>query len=342
LSSKVFVVQLEDGSSYLLVLSSPAAKPPSVEPLALQTSLAIYQSLLILLSKSTSIPHPTPLHLSDSLDIIPYEYLILSCPSGTPLSELRQHGKLSEHQNALVDLQIGRWMREMHDNVQNDWFGLPKLPATAPPAAPSFLFGIPGLVGEADEEPSYSWQETFTSLLESMMHSAETLDVAPDVSYPDLRRSLGRAIGSFLFDDCEVPSLVSFLADEGSVFIDMPTSVTEDTEPRITSLLPPTHALYGDPLLETFFLFSGPSDLAAPGEPAPSKALLEGYGGNPIVFRRQKTKRTWYDVFLCLAVLLGAQAEGDGHVEEEKAARVQWAVERLKECVDILKDAPCY
>lgn len=341
--SRSYVVHLDDGTSYLLLVSPP---PPtktsstSAEPPSLHTSLATYQSLLKLLSENTSIPQPTPLHLSDTLDIIRYHYLILSCPPGVPLSELRRHGKLSERQNALIDLEIGRWMREMHDGVQNDWFGLPK-PQPSAPAVPSFLPSIPGLAslgfgqqgGDDGEEPSYSWQETFTGLLEPMLHAAEARGLAPGVAYPALRHALGRAIGSFLFDDCAVPSLLTFLADAGSVCVHVPAA---GAEPRVTALLPPVCALYGDPLLETFFLAAGPGDAAL----APSVALLEGYGGDPIVFRRQRTKRVWYDVFLALAVLL---APRDAAVSDPEAeGRVDWARRRLGECVDILKDAPCY
>ena len=242
----------------------------------------------------------------------------------------------------LIDLQIGRWMREMHDKVQNDWFGLPKTTSTQV-SLPTF--GIPGIHNPAcgqggdEEEPSYSWQETFTSLLESLMQSAETLEVTPAISYADLRRHLGRAIGSFLFDDCEVPSLVSFLGDDGSVFVDIPepggVSVEVDVEPIITSLLPPLYALYGDPLLESFFLSSSDGS----NTNTPSQALLEGYGGTPIVFRRQKTKRVWYDVLLCLAILLVVRGET---IDEERKTKGQWALRRLTECAEILKDAPCY
>ncbi|EKM53000.1 uncharacterized protein PHACADRAFT_259168 [Phanerochaete carnosa HHB-10118-sp] len=280
--------------------------------------------------------------MSDTLDIVPYDYLILSYPPGVSLSELRRLGKLSERQNVLLDLEIGRWMREMHDRIQNDWFGLPK-PTPPASAAPPLLPSIPGLSslgfgqqGADDDEPSYSWQETFTSLLESMLSAAEARGLVSSASCGALRQPLGRAIGSFLFDDCEVPSLLTFLADAGSVFVHVPA---EGAEPTITSLLPPTFALYGDPLLETFFLASGPEDGALPG-PAPSQALLEGYGGSPIVFRRQKTKRVWYDVFLALVVLLAARGAAVGGPEVERL--LDWARRRLEECVDILKDAPCY
>ena len=220
----------------------------------------------------------------------------------------------------------------MHDRMQNDWFGLPKAPPAASAVPVVLTFSIPGLFaagGEQDDEPSYSWQETFTALLEALLGCAERGGRAHGVAFGALRLALGRAIGSFLFDDCEVPSLVSFVADAGSVYVELGGP---SAEPRITSLLPPVYALYGDPLLETFFL-------AGEGAARPSDALLEGYGGSPIVFRRQKTKRTWYDVFLCLSVLVACTEETD---DDEQREKVRWSQQRLKECVEILKDAPCY
>ena len=87
-SDKVFVVHLEHSTTHLLVISLPTTKPSSSDPPALQTSLAVYHSLLKLIGEHTSVPHPIPLYFSDTLDIIPYEYLILTHPPGIPLSEL--------------------------------------------------------------------------------------------------------------------------------------------------------------------------------------------------------------------------------------------------------------
>ncbi|GJF00185.1 hypothetical protein PsYK624_164640 [Phanerochaete sordida] len=326
------------------MVSSPSSTSPDSLP-SLQTPLATYQSLLHLLAEHTSVPHPTPLHLSDSLDIVPYAYLILSCPPGVPLSELRRHGKLSERDDALIDLSIGRWMREMRDRVQNDWFGQPKAPSAARSLPPS-LPGLPGFFTTSADEPSYSWQETFTALLEAHLAAAETRGTLPPAGAAKLRAALARAIGSFLFDDCAAPSLLSFTGDAGSVYVALPPPVSSPDavprEPRITALLPPACALWGDPLLETFFLRGGPED-GTGGRAGPSQALIEGYGGDPVVFARQRTKRVWYDVFLALAVLLAPRDDtADGPDGSECAAHEAWARRRLAECVEVLKDAPCY
>ena len=71
---------------------------------------------------------------------------------------------------------------------------------------------------------------------------------------------------------------------------------------------------------------------------------MEGYtgsGGGPLVtFRRQKTKRVWYTLFLALTVLDGYLSSSDGQaVPEDKK---KWAEETIAECTEILKTAPCY
>ena len=131
-----------------------------------------------------------------------------------------------------------------------------------------------------------------------------------------------------MFDDCEVPSLVSFTADEHSVFVDfdLEKGVPEDEEVRVTSIVGVGHALWGDPLLETLFL-------------EPSAAFVEGYGDPLVIFARQKTKRLWYTLFLALVVLVQAKRAGLGEGDHEK---VKWAYETAEKSVVALKDAPCY
>lgn len=314
-------MRLANGSSYALKASVPRPEISSSSPPPhLHTSLETYHSLLAKLASNTSLPHPVSHKLDATLALVPFVYLILSSPSGLPLSMLRSEGRLSERQDMVIDLQIGRWMKEVHENVQNDWFGAPKSNTGVASAPPSF-FSIPGF--SLDEE-CYSWQEAFTSHLESVLHALDATGTVSDVPFADLRRYLGRAIGSFLFDDCEVPSLVSFTADTDSIFIELPDA--PDADPSITSMLPPMHAIWGDPLLETLFI-------------DPSQALLEGYGGSPIVFARQRTKRLWYTAFLAGTVLLQSADGSSGVGRDDKVA---WAHSQLRQCAEKLKDAPCY
>ncbi|CDO68977.1 hypothetical protein BN946_scf184777.g7 [Trametes cinnabarina] len=294
------MITASDGTSYILKAAPPASTASvNYSPNTLETEHA----LLKLLSSQTSIPHPTIHAFDTSSSIVPYPYLLLSHPRGVPLSAARASGKLSPRQAALLDLRTGAYLKQLHD-VQNDWFGLPS----------------------QAQDALYSWQEAFTPLLEGLLEDAQRAGVA--LPYEDVRRYLSRAIGSFLFDDCEVPSLVSFTGDEDATFVDFDLETGApggaDADVAVTSFAAFSHALWGDPLLETMLL-------------NPSAAFIEGYGGPVILFGRQKTKRLWYTVFLTLVVLL--QAKKSGEVENEK---VQWAEEMLHKSVAALKDAPCY
>lgn len=103
----------------------------------------------------------------------------------------------------------------------------------------------------------------------------------------------------------------------------------------ITSFIPLSHAIWGDPLLESVFI----------GDPEP--AFLEGYGGNPILFARQRTKRTWYTLFLALVITIQAKrGVGLGALRalraQEDESKVAWAKDSITACIEKLKDAPCY
>lgn len=241
-----------------------------------------------------------PYIIDTTQTIVPYHYLLLS-PAAKhiiSLSQARKENLLSAIDDARIDIQVGAYLAQLHA-IQNDWFGVPHR------VEPS--------------EPSYSWQETFTLLLETLLHEAQS-NSEEDLPYEDIRRYLSRAIGFFLFDDIEVPSLIWSLGGSADdVFI----SANEKT---IEAILPTfTRAVWGDPLLESFFFL----------HPGPSEALMEGYlgaGGAPmVVFPRQKTKRVWYRLFLALVLL---REEGE---DKRKLAR-----EMVIKCVEDLKDAPCY
>ncbi|KAI0777430.1 hypothetical protein BD413DRAFT_516566 [Trametes elegans] len=298
-----YAVKVDDGTSYILKATPPAS---SASATYTPNTLATEHALLKLLSSQTDIPHPAPRALDTSHEIVPYSYLILAHPPGVPLSAARASGKLSPRQEALLDLRTGAYLKQLHDRVQNDWFGLPT----------------------QEQDALYSWQEAFTPLMEGLLEQAQGAGI--DLPYADLRVCMCRAIAFFLFDDCEVPSLISFTGDEHSTYVDFDLETGapggEDAEVAVTAFGSFSHALWGDPLLETMFL-------------NPSEAFVEGYGGPLITFARQKTKRLWYTIFLALVVLLQAKKDGEPEAENEK---VRWASETLEKSVAALKNAPCY
>ncbi|KAF9074753.1 hypothetical protein BDP27DRAFT_1316785 [Rhodocollybia butyracea] len=293
-----------NNKTYILDLASSAECPPThtsfitfTISVSTEEPTPAYHPTL---SKQTSIPIGQPL-LDTSTSIIPYPYLLtppqpIQSSSIIPLSLARSQNLLTDPQKVFIDLTIGQLLGQLHSGVQNDWFGRP---TTSQP-----------------EEPSYSWGQTFIELLEPLLERAHEAEIDLGTPYEELQRFLSRAIAFSLFDDVDVPSLIWFTGES-------------DPAIQVGAILPNLgHALWGDRLLETFFL-----------PPAPSEAVKEGYvggGGEPLLtFPRQKTKRLWYTVFLALVVLF----ERDGlQVDETKS----WALGTLKHCTKALKDAPIF
>ena len=277
-------------------------------PLTAPNSIRAQYNLLSALHthiSSTPPPIPLPFPVPVALNVdAPRPYILARLPAPlAPSVQLKQlaaiRDVLTPQQVASLDLRFGVALRTMH-NWQSEWCGPPPL----------------------EKEGLYSWQEAFTLIVEETLSAAESAGIASEDDVIALRSYLGRAIGAFLFDDVEVPSLVALTTGTESVFV---TDV--DGEPQLALLLPSlAHLLYGDPLLDRAF---------SPSE-APSRALLEGYGTPPpIVFARQHTKRMWYDLYLGLVALLGARRAG--HDQD-----IDWAVQLVEQNRVLIKDAPCY
>lgn len=298
-----------------LTIAAPTTSPSEYNP----NSLPVIHTLLNLIRSKTEIPLAESI-LDTSLSLIPYHFLLSGTTNTTSdhlvsIADARKLGLFSEKASAFIDLELGKLLGQLHSNVQNDWFGVPSL--------------------KEPTDPSYSWQETFTSLLEGLISHFEKGDIKVDfeIPYEKIRLYHSRAIGFSLFDDVEVPSLVWVTGSEDDIFIAKPSDPDDPWRFEIAAILPVApHALWGDPLLESFFI-----------PPNPSKAMAEGYigggGGALTIFPRQNTKRIWYDLFLALLVLYEIRALGDADELKEKRA---WCEKTILDSVDALKDAPCY
>ncbi|KAF8504565.1 hypothetical protein F5888DRAFT_763297 [Russula emetica] len=295
-------------TTYFLTLqfSEPLiGEAPLTTPNSIQTQYNLLSALHTHIS-STPPPIPLPFPVPVALNIdAPRPYILARLPAPlTPSVQLKQltaiRDALTPQQVASLDLRFGVALRTMH-NLQSEWCGPPPL----------------------EKEGLYSWQEAFTFLIEETLSAAESAGIASADDVTALRGYLARAIGAFLFDDVEVPSLIALTTGAESVFV-----ADVDGEPQLALLLPSlVHLLYGDPLLDRAF---------SPSE-APSRALLEGYSTPPpIVFARQRTKRMWYDLYLSLVALLGARRVGGDD------QRMDWAVRLVEQSRVLIKDAPCY
>ncbi|KAG8221537.1 hypothetical protein J3R82DRAFT_1755 [Butyriboletus roseoflavus] len=362
----------DSGRSYLLLVSplTPSCPQPGAATPPGLITLPALSDLLSKILDNTVVPVPRPVahDVSGGEGKWQFGWLLLRVPGSLPhthppvsLASVRH--QLSPGQLARVELRLGTYLCALH-GITNDWFGIPMdRPTPEPPSIPSFATLLAasqtGEDGEGDGEDMtpYSWQDTFVlqleELLEHVCGDAEARRTAPsgyrvdvDIDVDDLRRSLTRAIGSFLFDDVEMPRLIWVTGNEEDVIVSVTrekgsdgAASEEDTEADIAYILPTFgRALWGDPLMETWFL-----------PPGPTTAIKEGYFGSEedgtlIVFPRHQTKRMWYTVYLALMVLAEEMPQGEGGETTQASGRetIRWARSILPKCVEILKNAPCY
>ncbi|KAL4063454.1 hypothetical protein V8B97DRAFT_1864657 [Scleroderma yunnanense] len=358
-STKVYDIVLASSSAHYLILTFPLVSDDAdISPPTGTITLPALSAVLSQIVSSTDVPVPKPVaqDFSGGQGRWNFGWLLVLVPESSQSASLASlRSTLSSRQLARIELLLGTYLRALH-GVANDWFGRPAEPSKLnPPSAPFPPSLYPTISAGQDTEEDwsrYSWQDTFVLLLEDLLTELSGEDGRPalldlrnelGIDVEELRRCLSRAIGAFLFDDVEVPGLIWVTGNEADVFVSLSTlGSEEEAEADIAYLLPTfSHTLWGDPLMEAWFV-----------PPGPSKAVTEGYfggveGGRLILFPRQKTKRLWYTVYLALLVLAeerrgheSTQGEtSDGVVHRSE---VEWAKEILPKCLQGLKDAPCY
>lgn len=224
------------------------------------------------------MPVPTALVSDMTRTLVDFDYLLLPHPSPAALP--------TRTLTAPEERIFGQQLRKIHA-IDNDWFGVP---------------------GEPSEV--IRWEEAFTILLEALLDKVEADELWETVNIKHVRGALSRAIGFFLFDDVEVPSLVWLTGDELSAM-----EVEENGESRLT-FLGFSHAVWGDPRMEHIFTDE-------------VKDIREGYDENLFLLPRQRIKGVWYSLFYALLML----------VESEDMQRVDRARLTVKECVNRLQVA---
>ena len=227
------------------------------------------------------MPVPKVLVSDTTKSLVDFNYLLLPHPSPAALP--------TRTLTAPEERKFGQQLRKIH-SIDNDWFGVP---------------------GEASEV--ISWEEAFTVLLEALLGKTEADELWETVKIEHVRGALSRAIGFFLFDDVEVPSLVWLTGDELSVM-----EAEEDGVSKLT-FLGFSHAVWGDPRMEHVFMDE-------------VKDVQEGYEENLFLLPRQRIKGLWYSLFYALLVV----------AESEDVRRVERARLRVEECVNRLQSVEYY
>lgn len=136
-------------------------------------------------------------------------------------------------------------------------------------------------------QPEYhcpTWHEAFSIMLEAVIQDGMEAGVELPLPYDKLRARLKPHLGTL--DEVSHPALVHWDLWEGNIFVDPETK-------HITGILDCERALWGDPLMEVNF-----------GAFGVKPALIEGYGLDLLASPSAGTRRTLYNIYLWLIMII--------------------------------------
>jgi aminoglycoside phosphotransferase (APT) family kinase protein len=169
------------------------------------------------------------------------------------------------------------------------------------------VFGYPA---QADRRFS-TWRATFLAMFEDLLQDGADKDVAVPWGYAALRRRVEEVAPAL--DVVQTPHLVHWDLWDGNIFVDPRTGL-------ITGIIDFERALWGDPLMEFQYRTL-----------APSPAHEEGYGLSLLASPTAVARRTLYNLYLYLIMIVECSYRHYETDDQERWARQQLAadLERL-------------
>jgi aminoglycoside phosphotransferase (APT) family kinase protein len=159
-----------------------------------------------------------------------------------------------------------------------------------------------------------SWRETFLAMVAGVLADGQAMDIALPLPYDVLIKRVAQAAP--ILDGVTEPRLVHWDLWDGNLFVNRTTK-------RITGIIDFERALWGDPLMEAVFAFVPPAGLAA---------LAEGYGHSLLDTPAQHCRRTLYNIYLYLIMVIECHYRQYETYDQER-----WARERLAEQLECLE-----
>ncbi|MBN1934686.1 MAG: aminoglycoside phosphotransferase family protein [Anaerolineae bacterium] len=155
-----------------------------------------------------------------------------------------------------------------------------------------------------------SWRESFAAMLCGVLDDGLDMNVALPLAYDELETRLSPFYGTL--EEITVPRLVHWDLWDGNIFI--------DPESRcINGIIDFERALWGDPLMECLFGFQGPQSTYA-----------KGYGRPMMDTEARVIRRTLYNIYLYLIMIIECAYRQYETQDQERWARGQLVKELLK------------
>jgi len=154
-----------------------------------------------------------------------------------------------------------------------------------------------------------SWREAFDSMVAHVLQDGRDAGVDLPIPYDGLYTRLQSFFG--VLDEVTQPVLVHWDLWDGNIFVDPETK-------KITGILDCERALWGDPLMEVNF-----------GAFGVNPALIEGYGLDLLAASASKTRRTLYNIYLWLVMIIECTYRQYDTKDQENWVRLK-LVEEMK------------
>jgi aminoglycoside phosphotransferase (APT) family kinase protein len=157
-----------------------------------------------------------------------------------------------------------------------------------------------------------TWRQAFLAMFVDLLADGQARHVALPLDYAALRRAVEAAAPAL--DVVQTPQLVHWDLWDGNIFVDGPSG-------RVTGIIDFERALWGDPLMEFQY-----RTLAI------SPAFTQGYGRSLLDSPHAAARRTLYNLYLYLIMIVECAYRAYETDDQEQWARQQLAAElaRLK------------
>jgi len=174
--------------------------------------------------------------------------------------------------------------------------------------------GIEGTVFGNYSRPelsSINWHEAFTLMLRSVLEDGQSEGVILPVDYKSIQSQIFEHLSCL--EDVQTPRLVHWDLWDGNIFVDPVTK-------QITGLIDFERALWADPLMEANF-----------GAFGINPSFLNGYGVKMLTSPKQKERRSLYNIYLYLIMIIECYFR-----KYETDQQENWAREKLITELEIL------
>ena len=269
------LLELEDGFRCVL----KAAPPDHIRVLRYEIDImrAEVESMR-LVRASTSVPVPEVYAYDTSRRFLESDYYLMEYVPGTAFHKLRP--ELTAEEQANIQREMGRMAREI-STLTNPAFGY----------------------YARSEKPGVTWRDCFAHMLQDILQDGMEMDVTLPMPYADLFSHLEKHFDSL--DEITTPRLVHWDLWDGNVFVDPLTR-------KVTGLIDFERSLWGDPLIEVFFM-----DMDAQG------ACSQGYNEDMLSLPAQRTRRLLYNAYLFLIMIIECYYRRYPTDDQEKWVRVE-------------------